>query len=168
MHSRLDEACGDDPEFTGAQVLSELPISEVTAPLLYERDRELYPESLPDTTVTVRVVYEGGYVVCRIPSPTQPAIDMAIILEWMTEDGAFDEGLHAYLRRNNFGFLHAFTTVASAPAGGLDGSYDPSCLDPNGFGFSAQFNDDGSVVGSVSKACEIDIGLDVGSFEHTP
>ena len=36
------------------------------------------------------VVFDEGFVVCRIPSPTQPAIDMEVVTEWITEDGAFD------------------------------------------------------------------------------
>jgi hypothetical protein len=161
----LDEPCGDDPSFTGQEVLNGLPFMEVTEDFIYASDRALYPESLPDTTVTVRIMYEGGFVVCRIPSPTQPAIDMEVVVEWMTEDGAFDEGLHTYLRRANFGFLDMWTTVASVPSEGLNGSYDAACMDHRGFGFSARFYADGTATGRASKICEGDIALEIGAFE---
>jgi len=165
----LTEACGDDPTFTGEAVLAGFPYPELVTPLVYARDRELYPETRVDTTLTLRVVYEpGGYVVCRIPSPEQPAIDIEVSSEWLTEDLAFDEGFHTYLRRNNFGFVDGWFTVASAPVDGLDGAYRPACLDPNGFGFSATYYADGTADGSIFKVCEVHIALDVGTFQHVP
>ncbi|HHH28090.1 MAG TPA: hypothetical protein ENK57_07065 [Polyangiaceae bacterium] len=166
----LTEACGDDPLFTGAAVLAGLPNDDVTTPFPYERDRPaaLYPETLPDTLIRVRVAYDGGFVVCRIPMPTQPAIDMEVVVEWMTQDGAFDEGVHTYLRRNGFGFLDAWTSAASVPLGGLNGSYVNPCLDGRDFSFAVQFNADGSVRGAISKVCETDLFLDVGRFMFTP
>ena len=129
----LTAPCGDDPAFTGDAVLAGLPTDDVSAPFVYDHASPLYPETRPDTTVRVRIEYERGFVVCRLPAPTQPAIDMEVVVEWMTADGAFDEGFHTYLRRNNFGFVDAWLVAATAPAGGLDGDYDPHCLDPNGF-----------------------------------
>jgi len=164
----LDEACGDNPEFTGAKVIADLPTADVTVPFLYARDGLLHPETLPDTTLRLRVVYERGFVVCRVPTPTQPAIDMEVVVEWMTADGAFDEGLHTYLRRNDFGFLDAWMIAAGAPQGGLDGSYQPHCPDPRGFGFSALIHADGAVTGDVLKVCEVDIALTVGAFDASP
>jgi hypothetical protein len=143
----LDEPCGDDPSFTGQEVLNGLPFMEVTEDFIYASDRALYPESLPDTTVTVRIMYEGGFVVCRIPSPTQPAIDMEVVV------------------RANFGFLDMWTTVASVPSEGLNGSYDAACMDHRGFGFSARFYADGTATGRASKICEGDIALEIGAFE---
>ncbi|MCB9594150.1 MAG: hypothetical protein H6719_15565 [Sandaracinaceae bacterium] len=164
----MTEACGDDPTFTGDAVLAGLPVRDLTTAFPYERGRATYPETLPDTNLRLRIVYEGGFVVCRLPSPTQPAIDMEVVVEWITEDGAFDEAMHTYLRRNDFGFVDAWTTVGSAPVGGLDGTYTPACLDPNGFSFAAQVNADGTAEGSISKVCETDIGLDVGRFAYAP
>src|SRR5690606_11436406 len=67
----LDEPCGEDPAFTARAVLDGLPHAEVTAPFLYERDRDPlhYPETAPDSTTTLRVIYGGGFAVCRFPSP---------------------------------------------------------------------------------------------------
>ncbi|MBX3271312.1 MAG: hypothetical protein KF729_13690 [Sandaracinaceae bacterium] len=160
--------CGDDPAFTGAAVLAGLPVDDLVADFAYERDRALYPETRADSRVRVRVVYEGGFVVCRVPMPTQPAIDMEIVLEWISEDGAFDEAFHTYLRRNDFGFVDAWLSFASAPVGGLDGAYDPACLDPRGFSFFAQFDAEGTAHGTVGKVCESDILLDVARFDYAP
>ncbi|MGE0788310.1 MAG: hypothetical protein AB7S26_21735 [Sandaracinaceae bacterium] len=162
----LDEQCGDDPTFTGRAVIEGLPLDHFTAPFPYERTGPLYPETLPDTNVRVRIAYDGGFIACRIPSPTQPAIDMEVEIDLVTEDGAFDEGFHTYLRRNNFGFLDAWTSVASAPRGGLDGTYAPMCLDDNGFTFAFQVNADGTASGDVSKLCETDILLTVGAYAY--
>lgn len=159
-----NEQCGDDADFTPVAVLEGIPTDDFTSPFPYMRDRELYPETLPDTNVRVRIVYTDGFLVCRIPSPTQPALDIEVFVELITEDGAFDETFHTYLRRNNFGFVDAWLTVGSAPVGGLDGTYDPACLDPRGFSFSAQVNADGTTEGAVSKTCEVDILLDVARF----
>lgn len=164
----MNESCGDNDAFTGHAVIAGLPVSDLRAPFDYDAARALYPETRADTEVRFRIVYDGGFVVCRLPSPDQPAIDVEVVLEWITADGAFDEGLHAYLRRNDFGFVDAWLVVASAPVGGLDGTYSPGCLDPNGFSFSAEIEPDGTARGRVSKACETDIGLDVGTFERTP
>lgn len=164
----LDEACGENPDFTGAKVLADMPTADVTVPFAYNHEGPLYPETLADTDLRLRVVYDRGYVVCRIPSPTQPAIDMEVVVEWMTADGAFDEGFHTYLRRNDFGFLDAWIVNASAPVAGLDGSYQPNCLDPQGFGFSALIHADGAVTGDVFKVCEVDIALTVGAFDTSP
>jgi hypothetical protein len=160
----MDAQCGDDPEFTGRAVLQGLPIADFTTDFPYERERDLYPETRPDTRLRIRVVYDEGYIVCRLPMPTQPAIDAEVVVEWITEDGAFDEAFHTYLRRNNFGFVDAWISLATAPHGGLDGAYDPSCLDPLGTTFSVQINPDSSSQGSISKICETDILLDVGRW----
>ena len=160
----LDTPCGDDPTFTAQAVLDGLPVSDFEAPFAYQTDGSLYPESLPDTTVRFRVVYDGGFAVCRIPNPGQEAFDIEVLAEWITADGAFDEGFHTYLRRNAGGFTDAWYMAMSAPANGLDGSYNPACFDPNGFGFSVNFDATGVVDGSVSKICEADILLTVGSF----
>lgn len=164
-----DAACGTDPTFTPAHVLATLPTSDLTAPFLYDRARPAiqYPESLPDTNVRLRVVFDGGFMVCRIPSPSQPALDLEVTVEWITEDGAFDEGFPAYLRRNGFGFLDAWLVDASAPLGGLHGSYVPNCaLDPGGYSFSAQIDADGHASGAAHRVCETDLSLVIGSFDH--
>jgi hypothetical protein len=114
------------------------------------------------------VYEEGGYVVCRLPSPEQPAIDIEATVEWMTLDGAFDEGFHTYLRRNNFGFVDGWTTAAAAPLDGLNGDYDPACPNSAGFAFSATIYADETADGSASKVCDFDILYDVGTFLHTP
>lgn len=164
----LDEFCGDNESFTPNAVLAGIPTDDFVADFPYERDRALYPETRPDTRLRVRIVYEEGFAVCRVPSPTQPALDVEAMVEWISEDGAFDEAFHTYLRRNDFGFVDAWLTVGSAPAGGLHGTYDPSCLDPRGFSFAAQVNADGTAEGSISKVCESDILLDVGRFAYAP
>lgn len=164
-----DAHCGDDLDFTPAQVLTTLPVADFTAPFLYDRARpaNLYPESLPDTEVRVRLVFEGGFMVCRLPSPDQPALDLQITVEWITADGALNEGFPAYLRRNNFGFLDAWLMAASQPLGGLHGSYSPNCaLDPGGYSFETQVEPDGHATGSMHRVCETDLALTVGTFDR--
>lgn len=160
----LDEPCGPDPTFTAKAVLDGLPVSDVEAPFEYNTTGPLYPESLPDTTVRVRVVYDGGFAVCRIPAPGQEAFDIEVVAEWITSDGAFDEGFHTYLRRNAGGFTDAWYLLMGAPPNGLDGTYSPSCVGANGFGFAASFDANGSVEGYADKLCEADILLTVGGF----
>ncbi len=162
----LDEACGEDETFTARKVLADLPVDTYTGPFLYDRARAFYPETRPDTVGTFRIRYEGGYAVCRIPMPTQPAIDIEAVVELETEDGAFDEGLHTYLRRDNFGFVDAWYVAAGFPVNGLDGDYDPDCLLPAGFAFSIQVDADGSHVTEMLKVCEQSIALPVGRIEE--
>ena len=162
----LGEQCGDDATFTGNAVIDGVP-AEIVAPFLYRRTIP-FPESRPDSEIRVRVSYDGGFVVCRIPMPTQPAIDMEVVVEYITADGAFDEAHHTYLRRNNFGFVDGWSTASSAPFGGLDGSYtipEPPCLDPGDYAFSTTWLTDGSVMGRISRICETDIFVDVGTFD---
>ena len=164
--ANLQQPCGPDESFTAQRVLDTMPYDELTAPFLYQRDRAFYPETLPDTTVTLRIAYDGGFAVCRIPSPGQEAIDLEVAIEWITADGAFDEGFHAYLRRNAGGFVDAWWIATSAPLSAIHGTYRPVCLDPGGLAFSAELNADGTASGHVMKTCETDIGLDVGVFTH--
>ncbi len=164
-----DTPCGRDPMFTPARVLATLPVSDFEAPFLYERTRplNLYPETLPDTDVRVRIVYDGGFQVCRLPSLDQPALDIQVTVEWMTADGALHEGFQAYLRRNNFGFLDAWLVHASQPLGGLNGSYMPNCaIDPGDYSFQVQVEPDGHATGSMHRVCETDISLTVGTFDR--
>lgn len=179
----LDEGCAGDPTFTGRAILDSMPYKTFETAFVYEHDRPaiLYPETLPPTTIRVTVAYEeGGYIACRNPNDSQPAIDMEATIEMVTADGQFDEGFHTYLRRNNFGFLDAWMFAMGADNDDLDGSYDPNCLDPNGFsiGFLI-FNSTGSVnggdgevdhhaEGDIAKACETDLPLTVGVFNYTP
>jgi hypothetical protein len=164
----LDESCGPDALFTARSVIEGVPYSVVRAPFLYERNRMLYPEVWADSVIDLRFVYDGGYAVCRIPAPGQEAIDLEVVIEWMTEDGAFNEGFKSYLRRNAGGFVDAWWILAAADLGELDGAYQPACIDPGGFAFSAQFNADGSANGDVMKVCEGDIALVVGTFQVVP
>lgn len=158
----LDTPCGPDSNFTAQAVLDGLPAPDFEAPFTYATDGKLYPETLPDTTVRVRVVYDGGFAVCRIPNPGQEAFDIEVVVEWITADGSFDEGFHTYLRRNASGFTDVWSLAMGAP--GLDGSFNPACLDPNGFAFAATYGADGTVEGYVEKICETDILLTVGTF----
>lgn len=162
----LDTPCGDDPTFTANAVLNGLPIDDLIAPLEYATDGPLYPETLPDTTVRVRIVYDGGFAVCRIPNPGQEAFDIEVLVEWMTADGAFDEGFHTYLRRDATSFVDAWYIAVGAPPNGLDGTYNPACFDPNGFSFGATVYADGTAEGNVAKICETDILLGVGTFAY--
>lgn len=162
----LDEECGIDG-FTPNAVLAGLPHSELRLPFVYDMDRPPahYPETLPDTEITVRILRDqAGYAVCRIPSAGQEAIDMEVLVEWYTADGAFDETFHAYLRRNAGGFTDVWTSVASLPAGSLNGSYDPGCPDSRGLSFNTIIDADGSARGSAHKSCEVDLLFEVGSF----
>jgi hypothetical protein len=158
----LDQPCGREG-FTAQSVLQEIPFTEIDAPFLYERDRDFYPETRADTTLRLSLHYVGGFLVCRIPSETQVAMDIEIAARWRTADGAFDEVLHAYLRRNDFGFVDSWTTVASRRPGDLVGDYTPDCLDPGSLAFAAEIGRDESASASVSKTCETDIGLGVGA-----
>jgi len=165
----LDEPCGEDPTFTGRAVLSGLPYPDLTAPFTYTTVRELYPETAPPSTIRVTVAYEeGGFVACRIPSPDQPAIDMRVTVQFVTADGLFDEGFDTYLRRNNFGFVDAWYLGVGIGPDALDGAYVSHCLDPNGFGFAATYYADQTAEGYISKNCETDINLTVGTFSVTP
>lgn len=164
----LAESCGPDPTFTAQSVLDGVPYTVIDAPFLYDRARSFLPESLPDSRVHLRFVYDGGYAVCRIPAPGQEAIDMEVIIEWITEDGSFREGFRSYLRRNAGGFTDAWFLLATAGVFDLDGSYVSGCIDPRGYAFSAQINRDGSAYGDVTKVCEGDIALIVGTFEIVP
>jgi len=144
-----------------------LPSTDFTAPFLYDRDRDGYPEVLPDTNVRIRTIFDQGFMVCRIPSPTHPALDLQITVEWITEDGALDEGFPAYLRKNNFGFVDAYEIAASIPLGGLGFSYTPICsLDPGPYSFGMSIEPDGHATGSMYRVCETDLSLLIGSFDH--
>lgn len=161
----LDEPCGETLSFTARSVLNELPSDDITGPFLYNRTGTLYPETRPDTSGRLRIQYEGGFIVCRLPMIEQPAFDIEVSVEWMTGDGAFDEGAHTYLRKNGFGFVDAWYVVGSWPHGGLDGDYDSTCLDPRGYSLSGQVDRDGTTAVSVFKTCETDIGLEVGTLQ---
>ncbi len=163
----LDTPCGEDPTFTARSVLADIPTTDVSGPFAYNRNGPLYPESRADTTGRIRVVYEGGFIACRIPSVDQPAFDIEVTVEWMTADGAFDEGMHTYLRKNGTGFVDAWLLGASWPHGALHGAYDSTCLDPSGYSFSAQIDRDGTVSSGTFKTCETDIGLQVGTLTTT-
>lgn len=162
----LDKPCGDDPTFTAESVLDGLFADDLLAPFPYRTVGD-YPETLPDTMLRFRIVYEGGFAVCRIPAPGQEAWDIEVVVEWMTADGSFDEGFHTYLRKNMKGFTDVYSLAFSAPPNGLDGTFDPACLDPNGFSFGVTLdNETHTVGGSVDKVCETDIPLVVGSFTY--
>lgn len=163
------EPCGDDPMFTVEHVLNILPYRQFTAPFLYERDREAYPEVNPDTTVFVRITYDGGIAACRIPMPGQEAIDIEVRVELITEDGKFNEAFHTYLRRDRYSmFVDWFNMAMSLPPGGLNGFYAPACFDYNGLGIGINIYGDGTAEGHISKACETDISLTVGTFNYVP
>jgi len=164
----LNASCGDRAAFSAANVLAEMPFDVIDAPFPYERMRETYPESRADTTVSVRIAYAGGFAVCRLEAPGRAAIDMEVAIEWRTADGAFDEGLHGYLRKNDFGFLDAWFVLSTLPVASLTGTYSPACPMTRDLSFSAQIERTGAASGSVMKACEGDIGLEVGRFEVTP
>jgi hypothetical protein len=162
-----DEPCGADPEFTPRAILERLPTTDFTAPFLYDRERISYPEVLADTNIRVRVIFDQGFMVCRIPSPDQPALDLQIVVEWITEDGAFDEGFPAYLRKNNFGFVDAYEIAATIPLGGLAGSYTPICsIDPGAYSFGISIEPDGHATGSSYRVCETDLSFMIGSFDR--
>ena len=163
----LDQPCGRDG-FTAGAVQRGLPYTELTAPFRYDRTASLYPETRADTALTLSIHYLGGFLVCRIPREDQVAMDIEIAARWQTADGAFDEVFHTYLRRNDFGFVDAWTTVAARSHDALVGSYTLDCLDPNGLSFSAQIDADGVASATISKACEIDIGLTVGDAMRPP
>ena len=161
----LTEPCGGLPDLTGEQVLRYVRPEGYHAPFLYERSAMYFPETLPDTRSHVRVAYSGGFVVCRIPAPGQEAIDMEVDVEQFTDDGAFNEGFHTYLRRTRSKFVDNANTIGSVASWSeLNGSYDPHCRDALGMGFSAEFYLDGSASGSIAKTCEVDIGAQVGSW----
>ena len=164
----LSDSCGNDMMFTGAKVLADLPVSDISADFIYSK-MPPFPETLANTKLRIRIVYDGGFVVCRLPSPAQPAIDMEVVVEWISQDGSFDEGHHTYLRRNNFGFLDAWQSNSSAAShNALDGSYKATCSNPKGISFSAQVNADGTAEGQILKTCEFDSAVPVGSFAYAP
>lgn len=166
----LDEPCGDAPGFTARAVLAGLPHWKLTAPFVYDRDRPAahYPETLPDTTATLRITYDAGYAVCRLSSPTQAAFDIEVLLEWMTADGAFDEGFHTYLRRQASAFTDVWSLFGTRRDGELNGTYTPACPEARGTLFMATLDADGSATGDVQKICETDLALSVGSWSLGP
>lgn len=165
----LDATCGAPGfAFTPRRVIDDLPRTDVRAPFAYQRVRERYPETLPDTMATFRVRYDGGYAVCRIPAEGQEAIDLEATAELVTDDGAFDEGLHTYLRKDRTGFVDAWYVAASLPPSALTGTHAPACIDFIGYSFSAQIDRDGSAFGGVFKTCETDLYLEVGTWTSPP
>lgn len=161
----LDAPCGDAAfGFTPRKVLDDLPHEDLRRPFAYQRVREKYPETRADTMATFRVRYDGGYAVCRIPNEGQEAIDLEAVAELITDDGAFDEGFHTYLRKDRTGFVDAWYVVASLPPAALTGAYAPACIDFVGYSFSGQIDRDGSAFGSVHKTCETDLYLEVGTW----
>jgi hypothetical protein len=161
----LDAPCGPFDDFNAEWVLTNLSPWERTGPLDYENAGPLYPESLADTTMTVRVTFPADlYIVCRIPSPGQEALDLEAVLEWQSEDGAFDEGQHTYVRRNYGGFLEAFTSVGALDSSELSGSYSPGCPDAGGVSIAPRWSDTGDAEAGLFKTCEVDIGLSVGQW----
>lgn len=164
----LDTPCGPDPKFTANAVLDGLPVSDMIAPFTYDKTGPKYPETLPDTVSRVRIVYDGGFAVCRIPAPGQEAFDIEVLVEWITADGSFDEGFHTYLRRNAGGFTDAWYLAMGRAKGALDGSFDPNCFDDYGFGFDVAVDANGTAQGNIQKLCETDLLLHVGSFSYPP
>lgn len=161
------ENCGDVPGFTVQSVLGSLPYFEFDAPFLYQRDRELYPETDADTTVHVNIAYEDGIAACRIPMPGQEAIDLEVTVEVITADGKFNEGFHAYLRRDRMSMVDWYNLAMSSDSASIEGTYSPSCFDFNGFTFGINIYGDGTAEGQVGKVCESDILLDVATFNYT-
>lgn len=165
----LTASCGSIQGFTGALVLSYLGDMPLRAPFLYERDREAiyYPETRADTNVSLRISYvEGDAIVCRIPMEGQEAIDIEVYVEVITDDGAFSEGFHAYVRKTQSVFVDNVNFVAAFPSWmDLDGEYNPSCFDPLGITIAGTFEADGSTGGNISKVCETDLLFTVGSWE---
>lgn len=161
----LDAPCGPFDDFTAESVLTGLAPWERTGPLEYENEGALYPETLSNTTMTVRVTFPAeGYIVCRIPMAGQEALDLEAVLEWQSEDGAFDEGQHTYIRRNYGGFLDAFTSVSALNPDELTGTYSPACPAAGGVSIAPRWNDTGDAESVVSKVCEVDIGLSVAQW----
>jgi hypothetical protein len=161
----LDTECGV-AGFTAQSVLDTLPLDDITTAFHYAHGA-IYPEPYPDTTVRFRIVYKRGIAVCRIPSPGQEAFDLEVVLELITGDGTFDEGFHAYLRRDaNHMFVNAWNMATSAHA--INGTHQPACPDFRGYGFAADVDIDGTAHGSLFKVCEIDIALDVATWSYPP
>lgn len=165
----LDEVCGDDPAFTPATVLADLPVDDIPADFLYQRDRppEQYPEELPDTKSVFRVRYDGGFAVCRIPNPGFESIDFEVVSEFTTADGSFNEGFHTAMTKDRTGFVDAWYINSVVPFGELQGSYDYLCtLDPGAARFTAQIDRSGVAFGSAIKVCETDLSLAVGNWQY--
>ncbi len=161
----FNEQCGGNASFTAAAMLAQLPRRDFETIFQYDRMRALSPETLPDTTIRVRIV-AGDFAVCRIQMPGQAAIDMDALLEVQTADGAFNEGGRAYLRKNDFGFVDAWFSLLPIRLATTHGTYRPSCrFTPRDLMFNVQVDRSGAVSGSIQKTCEGDIGLTVGAFE---
>ena len=157
--------CGDVKDFNGALVRDGLEPLSRTGPLDYDETSPLYPDDFPTTDMTLTIAFpEDGYVVCRIPSAGQEALDLEAVIEWQTDDGRFDEGQHTYVRRNARGFLLATTSVMSFSPEGIHGSYSPDCPDAGSIGLGPRWNFDGTAESTINKTCEVDIGLSVGNW----
>jgi hypothetical protein len=161
----LDAPCGENPEFTPRSVIEGLPTPDFTTAFPYSLE-EPYPESLGETMVRIRIVYDGGFLVCRLPTPEQPSLDIEVMMEWMTRDGAFDETFHTYLQRNDFGFVDAWLAFGVVPHGSLDGTYVPPCPNPADLLFTAKIETDGSASGDASKICDFDIAVPIATWTY--
>lgn len=161
-----DASCGDFPAFTARSVIDGIPFTSFELPFLYDRARPSFPETSPDSTVRFRFDAQDGIAVC-LGMPTHPIIDVEATAEWVTEDGAFDEGFRTVVRRyGNTTFVDAWHVNATAPRDGLNGTYTYSCLDRGDYGFTTSIHADGSVMGMITKTCESDISVAVGTFER--
>lgn len=164
-----DQLCGGLEGFNGASVKSGLEPLSRTGVLDYNELGPLYPDTLPDTDMTLSITFpEDGFVVCRIPSAGQEALDIEAVLEWRSDDGQFDEAQHTYVRRNFRGFLMAYTGVASIDAQNIHGTYSPGCPDAQSISIGPRWNDDGTAQTGISKTCETDIGLQTGEWTSSP
>lgn len=155
----LDETCGGVEGFTAQFVFDTLEPAQRSGPFDYANDGPIYPETLDDTNMTVTVHYEDGFIVCRVPAPGQEAFDIEAIIEWQSEDGAFDEGQQTYIRRNARGFVDAITLIMTVAPGDIYGTYVHDCLDAGPISFGPNFEEDDSANGFAFKICETDIGL---------
>jgi GGDEF domain-containing protein len=73
----------------------------------------------------------------------QEAIDIEVYVEVITDDGAFGEGFHAYVRKTQSVFVDNVNFVAAFPNWmDLDGEYNPSCFDPLGITSAGYFEAD--------------------------
>lgn len=165
----LDAPCGDDPTFTASAALGRLPSYDFVVPFHYEPHGEDLPEderpeTLPDSQVRVRIVYGGGIVVCRPPNPDYEhdvaELEFEIVVEWMTEDGAFNEGAHGYMRAYPESEEPEWSILAYRE--GLQGSFEAGCSDS--FFFDLR-GDATAAEGDITNGCG-DYGLILASFAY--
>jgi hypothetical protein len=162
----LDESCYG---ITGMQILSAAQPSYATT-LTYNTAE---PNGGTTTSLTIRVQYDQGTVVCNPPSsigPTGPSegphVTVDVSVDFDTEDGAFQETFSAQLDGFN---AESVRVSASESQDAIKGSYDPNMPDLTNVtvgldGAFAGTTTSGSVIKHGQKSAQVGEGAVVATW----